>query len=228
MESDPAKEALFFMAVGLQGYWKLPLGYALVSKCGATLQAQLLKDIITKLHKVGVDVKSVTFDGLATNAAMCDKLGACLRDVDKLKLKPNFPHPDTQNKIHIFYDPCHIMKLLRTAIAETCLETREGLVNWDLITHIHSSQEDEGLKMANKLTREHIDYHRSKMKVRLAVQVLSSSVAKSIQLLMRLRHSEEFIEGQATISCLEVRYNFMIRKQALTNWYLILDHNINK
>lgn len=201
IETETAKEALFFMAVGLQGYWRLPLGYALINKCNADLQATLLKSIIVKLHQVGVTVKSVTFDGLVTNAAMCEKLGASLKVDD---LRPVFPHPETANNVYIFNDPCHIMKLVRTAVAETCLETSEGEVKWNLIEEIHHAQEEEGLRMANKLTREHINYYRSKMKVKLAVQVLSSSVANSIKLLMELRYSEEFREGQATISFLEV------------------------
>jgi len=46
---------------------------------------------------------------------------------------------------------------------------------------LHKLPEKEGLHIANKLTTRHIAYYRHKMKVKLASQVISRSVADAIE-----------------------------------------------
>ena len=58
-------------------------------------------------------------------------------------------------------------------------------------------QEDEGIRAANKLTRLHLEYARNKMKVKLASQVFSTSVAKALLFLEKSGHPE-FVGAGAT------------------------------
>ncbi len=52
-------------------------------------------------------------------------------------------------------------------------------------------QEEEGLSLANEINVNHILWQRHKMKVKLAVQTLSSSVANALELLQKdLKHPE--------------------------------------
>lgn len=53
-------------------------------------------------------------------------------------------------------------------------------IQWHFIEQLHELQTSEGLRAANKLTQAHIDFCRQKMKVKLAAQTLSSSVAKAL------------------------------------------------
>lgn len=59
-------------------------------------------------------------------------------------------------------------------------------------------QEKEGLHAATKIRRAHIEFRRQKMKVRLAVQVLSRSVGIAIGYCNRELKMQEFQDSEAT------------------------------
>lgn len=201
-DTTVATEAVFFMAVGLQGYWRLPLGYILVAGVTGQLLGETLSNVIKEMHEVGVAAMSVTFDGLAANIAMANKLGACLNPIDS-RFHTSFPHPVTNKPIFIFNDACHVIKLIRTVMAECHISTEQGDVSWSMVAGVHKRQELEGLRMGNKLTRQHINFEKSKMKVRLAAQVLSKSTAASIDLLSQMEE-EGYEDPDATVAFLEV------------------------
>ena len=52
----PATEVLVFLVVGITGHWKHPIAYVLQDHCSACVQAQLIKDCISLLHKESVNV----------------------------------------------------------------------------------------------------------------------------------------------------------------------------
>ncbi len=54
-------------------------------------------------------------------------------------------------------------------------------IDWKFIEELHKLQETEGLRLANKLRSVHIDWKPQKMKVNLAAQTLSSSVADALE-----------------------------------------------
>ena len=62
------------------------------------------------------------------------------------------------------------------------------LIEWRFIVQLHLEQKREGLKFANKLSVKRIEYHRCKMKVNLAAQTLSSSVADALAFLQSKNH----------------------------------------
>lgn len=51
-------------------------------------------------------------------------------------------------------------------------------------------QEEEGLSLANKLSHFHIKFHTQKMKVNLAAQTKSASVASAMKLLKQIKVRE--------------------------------------
>ena len=58
-----------------------------------------------------------------------------------------------------------------------------GKAKWQHIENLHKLQIKEGLTLANKWSSAHINYKTQKMKMRLVVLVMSSSVAKALQYL---------------------------------------------
>lgn len=54
------------------------------------------------------------------------------------------------------------------------------MINVKYIYELYKYQEGIGLHFANKLSKSHIEYKTQIMKVKLAVQVISSSVADAI------------------------------------------------
>jgi len=82
-----------------------------------------------------------------------------------------------------FLDVCHMLKLMRNTLAEksTLIDIHGNKIEWQYLKNLQELQCSEGLKVANKLTSRHIQWHRQKMKVKLAVQTLSSSVADALE-----------------------------------------------
>ena len=176
-----ATDALVFVAVSVNSNWKVPCGYFLVNGLTGEEKANLTKDCLTKLHEVGVKVVSFTCDGPTTHQAMLKLLGARL-SADNLQAY--FPHPcDNNQRIYIFLDACHMIKLVRNTMSEwKVLKDGDGnTIEWKFLVELHKLQESEGLRLANKLRAAHIDWKQQKMKVNLAAQSLSSSVADALE-----------------------------------------------
>lgn len=163
-----AKEALVFMAVGLQGYWKAPVAYFFTRGLTAEVQKNITLHVIASLNNIGIQVEALTMDGLPTNLSMCRLLG-CKFDVNMDPMVTSFCSPGSITNTHVFLDACHMLKLVRNTLgAYKILTSPDGQVQWRHIVNLQNLQEDSGLHAANKLTRRHIEFHQQKMKVSLA------------------------------------------------------------
>ena len=177
----PATDALVYMAVSLNSNWKVPCGYFLVNGLTGNEKAGLTKECIAKLHDVGVKVVSFTCDGPTSHQSMLKALGARLSPDN---LQAFFEHPcDPNAKIYVFLDACHMIKLVRNTMSDwKILKDKHGsAINWEYLVKLQELQESEGLHLANKLRAAHIDWKPQKMKVNLAAQTLSSSVADALE-----------------------------------------------
>lgn len=54
---------------------------------------------------------------------------------------------------------------------------------WQYLKDLNDIQENEGIHLGNKIRLKHIHYKKQKMKVRLAAQVFSKSVADALRVL---------------------------------------------
>lgn len=61
--SRPAKTTFVFMAVALNGYWKVLLRYFFIALMSAKEGAMSLETCLQLIHDTGVILHSVTFDG---------------------------------------------------------------------------------------------------------------------------------------------------------------------
>jgi len=178
-----AKEALVLMIVGINEHWKVPIAYFLIDGLNGSERANVVKIALVKLHNVGVRIVSLTFDGCAANIAMTSKLGA---NLDLEDLHTSFEHPsDHTQSVYLLLDPCHMLKLMRNLLADkkALLDSAGNLIKWSYIEELHKIQQSEGLRAGNKLTDRHVSWMREKMKVSLAAQTLSSSVATAMMYL---------------------------------------------
>lgn len=186
-ESDQiAKEVLVVMLVGLRGHWKAPIAYYFTRGLQADVQKQLILHCLEKVQKLGFKVNVLTMDGHATNIGMAKLLG-CKLSLDG-DFCPSFRLQDADHRTHLFLDTCHMVKLVRNtfeSFGTVC--TPAGGAVWQLIKDLHKTQEDLGVRLANKLRGDHVSYHSQKMNVALAVQTLSSSVAAALETLQALR-----------------------------------------
>jgi hypothetical protein len=121
-------------------------------------------------------------DNAASNTAALNLLGAALLDPEKLKVSIDKVNAAGE-PIFIVLDPSHLIKLARNTLGDLhLLFTEDGRrIEWKFVSELEKLQAEEGLHLANKITKEHVQFSKKKMKVSLAAQVLSASVADSIE-----------------------------------------------
>lgn len=166
--------------------------------------AGLVLRCLNLLNDTGVTVCSITFDGAPNNLRMAKTLGCSLVPSE---LKTFFYHPDTGDKVYIFLDPCHMLKLVRNTIGQKILLSSDGAIKFEFIEKLFKLQEAEGLHFANKLTKGHINWFDQKMKVKLAAQTLSESVSVAIDYCCKKKIAG-FEESEATAIFLR-HFNFL-------------------
>lgn len=180
--SETASEAYVVMAVGLKGNWKVPLAYFMVNGLTATIIANIIKETLIRLHNISVIAVSVTFDGAANQIAAMELLGAKLTTGSSLR--PHFPHPSDSSLIVVtILDVSHMIKLIRNALhAYTEFKwENHGIIKWAYFEKLCALQTDHQLRAGNKLTRTHIHFQNKKMRVYLATQLFSRSVADALR-----------------------------------------------
>ena len=199
-----ATEALVLMAVSLDSSWKVPCGYFLTDGLTSKEKANLVKTCFEKLHESGVKVVSLICDGPSVNLATLKALGVKLVPG---QLTTYFIHPSTPScRVHVFLDVCHMLKLVRNTLGDLkFLHDKNGnLIQWQYLVNLHHLQESQGLLLANKLRSAHIYWQPQKMKVNLAAQSLSASVADSLDYCREHLKLPEFAQSAATSKFLRI------------------------
>ena len=195
-----ATEALVFMVVALNSNWKIPVGYFLIAGLSGTERANLVKQCLMKLHDVGVRVVSLTCDGPSCHLSMMKELGASLDPAD---LNPSFVHPSDETLlVFIIFDVCHMLKLVRNVLGDwgVIVDELGQHIKWQYFVELQKLQEKEGLHLGNKLRASHINFQGQKMKVNLAAQTVSSSVATAMEFCNDVLHLPQFIGCEATVT----------------------------
>ena len=195
-----AKNALVIMVVAIDDNWKLPIAYFLIDGIDSNTSSGLIRSSLIKLHEIGVEVVSLTLDGTSEHLSMVQKLGAKF-DIACNVIQPYFLHPVTQNYVYVIYDGCHMLKLIRNVLGDwkRLLDSDNNKIEWKYITSLAYLQETEGLRGGNKLRLNHIRYFKMKMKVNLAVQTLSQSVADTLEFCMNDLKLPQFQGCEVTI-----------------------------
>jgi hypothetical protein len=130
---------------------------------------------------------------------MMQALGANLNATD---MQSWFPHPaDPSLRVQIILDACHMLKLMRNCLASYGIlkDSNGAKINWNYVEQLHKLQEFEGLRLGNKLKTAHIMWTKQKMKVNLAAQTLSASVADAIEFCRVHLKLYQFSGSEATV-----------------------------
>jgi len=102
-------------------------------------------------------------------------------------------------EVYSIFDTYHMLKLSRSSLADKrIIQSNIGDIKWQYISSLNAFQNELGLKFANKLSSQHINYKNSIMKVNLAAQTLSSGVADAIEYLQK-KGEPSFQNSDATI-----------------------------
>lgn len=188
----PANHAVVFMARGLESKWKQPLGYFLSrgpmsgQKTGA-----LLLECITLLMEVGLTVKVIVADQGTNNQSMFTNV------LNTSTSDPCF----TVNgeKIYAMYDPPHLLKSLRNNLKRTgFIHSGAMVADWAHIQEFYKKDSRLPIRLAHKLSTKHIFLSSfSAMRVRLAAQVLSHTVAAGITSMVSFKAMPQEAKGTA-------------------------------
>lgn len=86
------------------------------------------------------------------------------------------------------------------------LDQDENKVDWEFLIKLNDPQEKQGMHVANKLTRKHLKFRNSIMKVKLASQLLSRSVAVALKFCREVLKLNDFkdSEGTENLSCVSI------------------------
>lgn len=200
--SPLAKEALVLMVSGIGSEFKSTIGYFLSNGICADEKAALIEEAISRLHKAGVVVASVTCDGPSTNIATFKNLGANF-DADR----PYFMNPFEEGRIiYAVLDVPHMLKLARNCLAskKTLYDGDDNKIEWRFVENLVSLQISKNFNLGNKLSKSHIEWENRKMNVRLAAETLSNSCATSIEYLNKVLKNDNFRGSEGTVKYMQV------------------------
>lgn len=152
-----------------------------------TLLAQLLLQCIVRLEQAGVLVDGVVCDGASTNRAMWKDLGISGALGHALD---SFEHPlDTSRKVYVVADTPHLFKCIRNRLYDKKVLKRNGkFIKWSCYDALFAADTKNAteLRVCPKLTYSHVNpSNMLKMRVKLATQLFSNSVAKGIMFYAR-------------------------------------------
>lgn len=199
-----AKEALVFLVTSINCNFKVPVGYFLVDGITGSQRSDLILQCLELIYETGIRIISLTFDGCAANIAMTKCLGCSIED-----RKITFNHPVTKDPILVMLDPSHMIKLLRNAFQsyKTFIDPDGKKIQWNILEELNKLQEKENFHLANKLRYHHIHFQNQKMKVRLATQLFSLSVADAIDFCCNELKLTAFQNSEATSKFLKIINN---------------------
>lgn len=193
-----AKQAIVFLITSIELKISLPVAHFFIDNLNAQEKQNMLLDMIRCLWAIGINILTITFDGLITNRSMCEKLGACFQP-------PNIqPFIEVDNKqILILLDPPHMLKNVRNSFASKGQFLKDGsLIMWRYIERLENKRIKNNF-VAHKLTKEHIQWDKNKMNVRLAAQTFSKSVSCALNHLKNERDLL-FLHSGATSEFLQI------------------------
>lgn len=204
-EKNIASQAIVFLLVGLDVNFEFPVAYHFVNSLDAKKQSKLMETIIAAVTRCGVKITNITFDGNSANKPACHFLGANLNVNVKgqnKQLKPFILNPVNNTKIYIFFDPCHMEKLIRNrwASCKVFFNDKGNKIEWRYIEALYAYSRDNDFQV-HKLTKKHVQWKNHAMRVGLAVETFSESVATAIEFLMR-QNVPEFQGAQPTVDFL--------------------------
>ncbi|CAH2088902.1 unnamed protein product [Euphydryas editha] len=201
--SEIASHALTFMAIGFRKPWKQPIAFYFSGDCvTADRLAVLIKEVLRACFSAGLEVIGMVSDLDGVNIRAINSLGS---STDQPFI--NFEG----HEIVTILDPRHLLKCFRnnfmkhdiafTSDLQTEGKQIQGIAKWHHIEDFYKiDQLNPNFVFAPALTQQHLQPNgKQKMKVRLAAQVLSHSVAAGIFAKVGQNELPQEATGTATV-----------------------------
>ena len=187
-----ANHALVFMLRGLHAKWKQPIAYFLSSGPVDHKTLKVLVDnCLEKVENTGLVIKILICDQGSNNRSL-------FKNISKSKTSFTF----NNREIYLMYDPPHLLKSIRNNLMKHGFAIGKEEIKWEHVVNFYEFDSSLAIRMAPKLSHKHIHLPPfSKMRVNLAAQVLSHTVAAGISTLVKLNQLPQ--EAISTASFIE-------------------------
>ncbi|KAL7287020.1 hypothetical protein TKK_0018813 [Trichogramma kaykai] len=197
-----ATYALVYMLTYVNNYFKIPIAYYLTNSLSGQQNAEILKYTLNECFANGICICNITFDGAASNISMVQNLGANIYDTLDTA---SFVYLN-KYKTYTTLDACHMIKLIRNCLASTdIIDANNKIISWRYIRALVDLQDREKIQ---------VNFYNEKMKVFLAAQVLSESVARALEFcevdleFPEFEGSAESLESVKAVSTLQSRKTY--------------------
>lgn len=169
---SPKKKVQCVMIRGLVGSWKQLIFYDF----DCDMSKSVLFDIIMRIEVAGFPVVAIVNDLSPTNVRLWNSLGISVE-------KSFFINPFASDRdVYVFADAPHIIKLIRNNFLDSGFQLSEGKLVLSGCVRELIQRSASDLKPAYRLSVDHVNVSAMKrMRVRLAVQLLSETTAKALQ-----------------------------------------------
>lgn len=186
LEQDPnkikgANHVLVLMARGIAMSWKQPLAYFFAKN---TYNEDDFKDVlfdcIRKLRGIGATTHGIVSD-MGKN--FYSPHAKSVKDLAKklgISTEKTFFNVDDE-QIYYFFDTPHLIKATRNNLMAYDFKIKDETASWRYIIKFFEEDQKQDFRLAPKLTSMHIKpTNFEKMKVKYATQILSATVAASL------------------------------------------------
>lgn len=194
---EMADHALVFMLQGLHKKFKQPIAHYFVKGTIST-QKLVVKNVIKTVRDVGYTVVATVCDQGPTNVGALNLLKRfCGNPADSNYFIVN------KEKVFIIFDVPHLFKSIRNDFLNGgTLVMANKKAKWSHI--IQLEEKNRSTLHFTKITKLHVDpKFRARMKVKLAAQILSNTVAAILKLLSKISNSREMLQSAEIIEDLD-------------------------
>ncbi|KAJ3646534.1 hypothetical protein Zmor_024118 [Zophobas morio] len=190
--NEKASHALVFMIQAIGDSYTQPIGvFASKGPVDGTTIAQLVIKAIILLEKAGVYIHGLVCDGAQTNRKAWSIVGV---NGNQVSFRNSFEHPLTpERKVFVFSDTPHLIKTIRNrlfnngALRVIWISPEDDSIKWEhfCVMHEEELKLPANLRACPKITNNHVNLSNTgKMRVKLATQIFSKSVADGLKLYM--------------------------------------------
>lgn len=168
-----ANQAAVFMVRGLASKWKQPIAFFLSS---GPVRNHELKSLVFEC------IRKVRAIGLKPMVFLCDQGSNNRSAISSFDVSVEQPYFSVDNeRVYVMYDPPHLIKNVRNHFKSKGFKVEGKPVEWKYVEMFYRYDSSNRLRLAPKLTSKHIRVPAfSGMRVKLATQVLSHSVAAGL------------------------------------------------
>ena len=170
-----ATHAFVVMIRGLASNWKFIMGYVFIHNTLSDIKLKNVVDkVVTAAESVGFLVHGCVMDLEINQQKFCKTF--CTAQNNNWMVHPC----DNSRKFWVFFDPPHLLKCIRNNLHKYWIKfgLDDFCARWEHLQEFWSLEKKGEIRLCPKVSDRHFNYGNfEKMKVKLAAQIFSHSVA---------------------------------------------------